>query len=758
VNDPVAARADALEDDALEDDAPPRGMALRAQLLVPVMVASLPLVLFAVAIMFTLWQYQQSRLQTQQKETVAAVASVIDKELSSTIRQLQYMASAPELARGDLAAFLARCREALAVTREWRNVVLFGPDARQLFNAAFPMPASRSGAGQEHVAAVLASGRPAVSDLFVGPSSKRLIVVVTVPVLRAGRAAYALSATLNLETFDALVKERGAPGGVASIEDRQFRIISRNPSPDEYRGRLPVESLLRAMRAAPEGIARFESYEGIRVFTAWTRVPSTGWTVAFSVPSDATDAAFRRYLLLLGSAEVLIFLTAAFAAIFVSHRVSGAVERAAEQAAAVAEGWPPHLPHTGVAELDRLAQALREAASKLSAEARQRALVEGERDALLALEKEARSAAEAANRSKDEFLAMLGHELRNPIGAVSNAAQILERDGARPEQIAFARGVIARQTQHLARLIDDLLDVGRVITGKIYLQRAPMDLAEAARGTLDALRAADKVGNHRVTLDARPAWIQGDRTRIEQIVNNLVSNALAYTPAGGSVAVSVRREDAEAILEVVDNGIGIRPEELKRVFDLFYQGKSELHRKGGLGLGLTLVHRLVELHGGIVSARSDGPGAGATFSVRFSAVDAPAPAPAAAPAGQAARPLGILIVEDNEDARVSLEMILAADGHVVHTAADGRAGLAAFERIAPDAALIDIGLPEMDGYELARAIRARHAEPLLVALTGYGQPEDEARAAEAGFDAHLVKPVDVARLRALLARARRGSA
>jgi CheY-like chemotaxis protein len=189
------------------------------------------------------------------------------------------------------------------------------------------------------------------------------------------------------------------------------------------------------------------------------------------------------------------------------------------------------------------------------------------------------------------------------------------------------------------------------------------------------------------------------------------------------------------------------------VFDLFYQGGSELHRKGGLGLGLTLVHRLVELHGGMVSVRSDGPGAGALLTVRLPASDAPRSV-RAAPAAPDTGPLTVLVVEDNDDARVSLQMILAADGHTVHAAVNGKAGLEAFERVAPDAALIDIGLPEMNGYELARAMRERGSKATLIALTGYGQPEDERRAAEAGFDAHLVKPADMAKLRALLARGR----
>jgi signal transduction histidine kinase len=481
-------------------------------------------------------------------------------------------------------------------------------------------------------------------------------------------------------------------------------------------------------------------------------VPDIGWTVVFSVPSATSDAALWRHLLGLAAAEILVFLAAAWAAILVSRKAANAVERAAEQASDVAEGWHPDLPRTGIEELDRLAQALEDAASKLSSEARQRALAESERDELLALEKTARSAAEAANRSKDEFLAMLGHELRNPLGAVSNAVQLLQQDKAGPEQIAFARGVITRQTGHLARLIDELLDVGRLVTGKIYLQREPMDLAAAVRNALDALKAAGKLDAHKLSLDVSPAWIEGDRTRIEQVVTNLVSNSLAYTPAGGAIALSVRREGDDAVMSVEDSGIGMAPDELERVFDLFFQGKSEAHRKGGLGLGLTLVHRLVELHGGIVSAQSVGPGTGAAFTVRLPAVEPlrESKHPSAGRA-RAAQPRAILIIEDNQDFRDALKRVLEGDGHTVYAAADGNAGLEAFEQVKPDVALIDIGLPGIDGYEIARAIRAKHGNSIrLIALTGYGQSKDERRAAQAGFDAHLVKLADIEKLRTLI--------
>src|SRR5438094_193977 len=366
----------------------------------------------------------------------------------------------------------------------------------------------------------------------------------------------------------------------------------------------------------------------------------------------------------------------------------------------------------------------------------------------------ARNEAETANRLKDEFLAMLGHELRNPLGAISNAVHILDRvDDPHGVSATHARQIIARQVQQLGGLIDDLLDVGRVMTGKIKLDRGPFDLYEATDHALTTLRAAGKVGDHAVALAGQPVWIDGDAARIEQVVLNLVENALRYTPAGGAIDIEVGREGARAVFRVQDGGMGIRPELLPRIFDLFVQGERALDRgRGGLGIGLTLVKRLVELHGGTVHAQSAGPGTGSVFTVSLPALAAPVPrsvTPTTAAAGPARR---VALVEDNADARESLRVLLELYGHEVHEAADGLTGVELVLRLRPDVTFIDIGLPGVDGYEVAQRIRATpHGQELhLVALTGYGLPEDERHARQAGFDAHLTKPVHPAAMQRLL--------
>jgi signal transduction histidine kinase/CheY-like chemotaxis protein len=363
---------------------------------------------------------------------------------------------------------------------------------------------------------------------------------------------------------------------------------------------------------------------------------------------------------------------------------------------------------------------------------------------LLAAEHAARSQAEAASRGKDELLAMLGHELRNPLAAIATAVHVLDVPGAPEAATRRAREIIARQNAHLARLVDDLLDVARVTSGKIVLDRRPLELAEAVRRGMATLAASGRTERHRVGLDLEPVWANVDETRLEQIVTNLVGNAVRFTPDGGSIDVGLRARGGEAVLQIRDTGVGIAPETLPRIFETFVQGaRGPEGGPGGLGLGLTLVRRIAELHGGSVEAASEGAGRGSTFTVRLPAMPSPPPPPDPTRRRTSGVRRRVLIVEDNADAREVLRFALELSGHEVHEAHDGPSGLAAILRLRPDVALVDIGLPEFDGYEVARKVRATGGRvPYLVALTGFGQPDDRRQALEAGFDAHLVKPVE----------------
>jgi signal transduction histidine kinase/CheY-like chemotaxis protein len=377
---------------------------------------------------------------------------------------------------------------------------------------------------------------------------------------------------------------------------------------------------------------------------------------------------------------------------------------------------------------------------------------------------QARAAAEgesarldAVLRAKDEFLALLSHELRTPLAAITSAVYLLESPERRADRDG-ATAILARQVRHLARIVDDLLDLARVTSGSVVLQRRPTNLAETVADGVAGLRIAGQLDRHHLDLDTRPAWVDGDPERLQQVVTNLLANAIKYTPAGGHLRVRTDRRGSEAVLQVEDDGVGIPSDKLPLVFEPFFQGESAIDRgQGGLGLGLTLVHRLVGLHGGTVEAESHGRDLGATFAVRLPAVEAPRRIEAFEAAEAAPAAGRVLLVEDNEDARESLRLVLERQGYVVTCAGDGPAGVQAFRHARPDVVLVDVGLPGFDGYEVARRIRSEPAGGgmLLVALTGYGQPQDRREAEDAGFDLHVVKPVDPRRLFDLLAASAR---
>ncbi len=386
--------------------------------------------------------------------------------------------------------------------------------------------------------------------------------------------------------------------------------------------------------------------------------------------------------------------------------------------------------------------------------------VQQQREELLRAEQIARAEAEESSRAKDEFLAMLGHELRNPLGAILSSMEILELSRDDGGRAARAKEIMARQLKHLVRLVDDLLDVARVTTGKIELAGQPLNLADSVRLCLNAL--GEQLSSYEVATALAPVWVIADPTRLEQVITNLMRNAIEYTPSGGKIRVSAGTENDRAIFRIEDNGVGIAADLMPRIFDLFVQDKRGLDRSnGGLGIGLTLAKRLVELHGGTVEAASPGRGRGSTFIVRLprlaAAPQPPKPDAARNPSAVSRR---ILVVEDNSDARESLRTILELAGHQTYEAADGLDGVERALELRPDIALIDIGLPGLDGYAVARQIRSSlpGGRIFLIALTGYGQPHDRRMAQEAGFDAHIVKPVDFANLSDTIAKADRAHA
>jgi CheY-like chemotaxis protein len=364
----------------------------------------------------------------------------------------------------------------------------------------------------------------------------------------------------------------------------------------------------------------------------------------------------------------------------------------------------------------------------------------------------------AADRNKDEFLAMLAHELRNPLAPIQNAAQIIRMANSGDVTIVRAQAIIERQADHLAKLVDDLLDLSRIQKGKIHVEKVRVDLAKAVSRAVESCEPLITKQHHLVTLDlptGAPLCIDADPTRLDQILVNLVSNAAKYTRSGGAIQIKVAREGDMAVVRIRDNGLGIAPGDLQRVFELFTQVEQSLERsQGGLGLGLKLVKELVGLHGGDVEARSEGLGKGSEFIVRLPAIDTTAAvvAPEARERKSSNRPKRVLVVDDHPDNRETMEMLLTMFGHHVELAEDGEQAVEKALHGQPEVAFVDIGLPKLSGYEVAQAIRGHPegASIVLIALSGYGQPEDKRKAMEAGFDDHLTKPVKAATLEHLL--------
>jgi signal transduction histidine kinase len=390
-----------------------------------------------------------------------------------------------------------------------------------------------------------------------------------------------------------------------------------------------------------------------------------------------------------------------------------------------------------------------------------------ELEAEVAQRKRAEQMLKEADRRKDEFLAMLAHELRNPLAPIRNSIHILQQRIPDEESLRRPLEMMERQVRQLAGLVDDLLDVSRITRGQINLRKQTLELSEVVAQAVEASRPFLEARRHHfdIQMPDEPIFVQADPTRLSQVILNLLNNAAKYTEDGGYINLSVERSGAEVVLRIRDNGMGIPPEMLPKIFELFVQGERTLDRaQGGLGIGLTVVRRLVELHGGSVQAFSEGSGRGSEFVIRLPTMPAPLTPAGNGQAGEREHRDGrsgkpglrwrILIVDDNRDSAESLATLLQMFGHEVRTAYDGETGLSVAEQFSPDIILLDIGLPRLSGLEAARRIRhdlGLH-DALLIAMTGYSQEEDKRRSREAGFNAHLVKPVDLGELRALLER------
>jgi signal transduction histidine kinase/ActR/RegA family two-component response regulator len=730
-------------------------MRLRAYYIILVAVLVLPVGAVCALAVDRLWHVQHAAAIDRVRENVRLVRQVIDGDLYRAQSVLRTMVNSRALADGDMPRVYREMQAMNAGPGAW--MILYNEQGEQILNTRLPL-GSKLGVRPhpEEVAHMIASGQGWVTGMRWRAALNSNFVGVEEPLDLGPGRRYVLTQAYSPDWFTSAFTGRSLPAGwMAGVSDGDGTVISRTRMPVAAGARIKPE-LIAAMQAAPAGMLRHVNRDGVEVYDVFSRSKRSNWNVMIGAPVDGIDRpVWSSALIILSGMVVAIILALALTTLF-GQRLVRYVGRAALAARRLGrhDDVAPLLP-SGVREFDLLNSSLMEANTRLRDEMRTRLLVEDERNALLQEAQQARSHAEAQNAAKDAFLAMLGHELRNPLGAVSNAVRVLDSDKATATMQARARQVLLRQSDHLARLVDDLLDVNRVLMGKFTLAPQRLDLATVVRRSLDTAASAGRTAPFALDVQLAPAWVDADPTRLAQIVDNVIDNAIKYSPDGGPLAVIVRGGDGFAELTVRDAGVGIAPDLLPHVFDMFVQASQPLQRaQGGLGIGLSLVRRLAEMHGGSAQLSSPGLGLGSTFTLRLPL--ARAPERAADATEQQALPASarrVLLIEDNDDARETMTMLLSTCDCAVMGAANGHDGIALARTHPFDLAFIDIGLPGMDGYAVARALRldGRTRAMRLVALTGYGSARDRDDALAAGFDMHLTKPISLEQLAATLA-------
>lgn len=711
-------------------------MKIRTYLLLVGVAISVPIVIFSAIALNMLLESERRAALRSLNEMARATALVVERELGSAEAALRVLALSPHLTAGESRSFYNHAKA--ADRGEDGRTILFAENGQQIINTVVPF-GSELPPPPPYVTArtrkVIQTQETVVSGLIIGAVQQRPVTTINVPVPVEQGQRFVLGSVFGTSYFQKLLAARPVPASWRlALIDAESQFIAHTGG-QEYIGRKAEAPLVERIAQSAHGQVRYRLGEN-EVYEAFTRAGSSGWTVSVAAPVSEIEESAQKAVITVALGLLVAVAVAVGAALVFGRRVVESVASATRAAGALAHGKPQELGQTGILELDQLHHALGSAGKVLAAS-------EAERSALLKSEQEARSLAEQQNRSKDEFLAMLGHELRNPLGGISGAVELLEMEAAGEERKERARAILRRQTEHLERIVDDLLDLSRISKGKVKLDLQPVDLRKSVQATVDALRAAGR-NDHLLTLELEPVWVLADRTRIDQVVNNLVTNALKYTPSGGSIHVRVYAEQGDAVLVVRDTGIGISSDLLPRLFDIFIQGAVSLDRsEGGLGIGLSLVRYLVQRHGGTITAESAGPGHGSVFTVRLPKIATPVFEEAGLKDEWHAPRCTVLLVEDNDDTRTVLAAKLSAMGVRVLEAADGREGVQRAIAEIPDVAIVDVGLPIMNGYELARHLRAeeRTRDIGLIALTGYGQDTDRQNALAAGFDVHLVKPV-----------------
>lgn len=796
---------------------PARLVSLRTELLRLVLLAALPIIALTGALIYQLLDSQRAATGEYLLQTARAASLTVDREMTAVEAMAQTLAHSPLLENGDLERFYREAAR-VASTSGHLRVALMSPEGEQLFNTALPFgsplpnvmrPLATDQAGANPTQGLrmvetatrwrqlFETGQPHYSDLYRGLVTSTPSISFRWPVLQDGEVRYGLALAISSQRLSALLADYQVPHGtVLAVIDRLGAIIARGSDAGLFVGQQSSESVRNNLNAPDGVLTRGETADGIVVVQATQTSAQTGWTVAVGAPMSLMEAGLRRSLLFWVLGVVVLLMLAGFSARKTWHEVGVPLQQMAGYADALSRGQTVTPPQTQVLEVAECGRAWSMA---MQAEAARRA-----QERLRISADARREQSEEVAREKDRVLAVLGHELRNPIAAISNAVGVMESlPSADGRSNAMIR-LIGRQIRHLSRLLDDMLDMTRATFGKMVLVREPVDLTRLAERAQEHYALRDGIAPLQVF--AEPVWVEGDRTRLDQVLRNLIDNAVRFTPMSGRITLRIRAQDGQAMIEVQDSGTGMSPSEREIAFSAFRQGGQTVGQNaGGLGLGLALVRQIVQLHGGQVTldegdkaqglvvrvqlplrdwpeqsppadtspgidtqpgdwtrdglAAIDSPRAGGSPPDHEPVSVTPSPGVSAMTAatrnddGATAAEQRVLIVEDQDDVRASLFELVHAMGRSVDAVATGHDALVRMHEFPVDIMLIDIGLPDMTGFALAAQIR--QAQPprtvSLIALTGFSEPHDRERALAAGFDQFMLKPVSRQMLQAVLA-------
>jgi signal transduction histidine kinase/ActR/RegA family two-component response regulator len=742
------------------------GVPLRRRLVLLAAAGSLPLAVTAGFGLGALARQQQEQARRVGLELARSVATAIDSELGSSISVLESLATTPTLDDDDVVEFRERARRVLALRPEWVAITLIDSEGWPVVDTRFPAGGALPPlAERTSFESVLRERAPAVGSLARGPEGGWLFAV-RAPVLRGGELRYVVTALVKpSEVFSVLQRQRVPDDWVISIVDANGRRVARSRAHEEnLGGRLSESVQVVVGQGGGEGFGLAYTLEGQRIYTPYSRLAACDWIAVLGIPTALVDGAIYRSMAVYGGGVLLSLILGTLAALWVARSINRPIADLRAAAQALGRKEPLRSPETNIQEIRQVSAALAGAAEELGR-------AEAERDDLLRKERHAREVAETADRAKEEFMAVLSHELRTPLNAVYGWARILQ-DGHLSDEAAVSRAMdaIVRNADIQVQLIDDLLDISRITSGKMRLDVRTVELEKVLSGALDAVRpAADAKGIRiQTVLDPRALPVMGDSARLQQVAWNLLINAVKFTPRGGHVQLLLQRVESHMEIVVSDTGEGIAPEMLPHVFERFRQADSSTTRRhGGLGLGLSLVRHLVELHGGSVKAHSGGPGRGATFVVTLPvAIAEVPPEPAARPQASAAPVdslagvarldgLRVLVVDDDDEAVSLARAILGGAGAEVRACLSAPEALELLRHWLPDVLVSDIEMPGEDGYSLIRKVRAlvedEGGRTPAVALTAYGRTQDRTRSLAAGFSMHVPKPVDPGELTTIVA-------